>query len=360
MLLFVGKTEKGFFTEERETVIYIEPELHIEAQAEQILPFKEQAETIVYDIEQYADEPECIVSWIKKIEEALRVRTIIFAPGFSPKSTLIHLLWDAGIKNFIFSIYLADQKEDLEFCLSGYYENFGYEEKRGISFSEEKEEEEAEEKEKTRTIGIGVAGCIGRMGTTTQAIQFVKYLQYQGARAAYFQMNGHGFVEALKEAYEEISVEEELGCVTYAGVDMFYRPAKLQEVMKLDYDYLVFDYGVVGENGFNKISFLEKEKQIFVVGSKPGGEFEKTYEVIKNHFYNNVYYIYNFVSAGEQEDIKELMGEKEEVTFFTGDTKDPFIFCGMDFYGNILSLEEKTGKEKKEKRKRWGRRQKGC
>lgn len=360
MLLFAGRKEKGFFIEERETVTYIEPELHIEMQAGQILPYKEQAETIVYDIEQYADEPECVVSWIKKIEEALMVRTIIYAPGFSSRSTLIRLLWDAGIKNFIFSIYLGDQKEDLEYCLSGYYENFGYEEKRGISFSEEKEEEKSEEKEKTRTIGIGVAGCIGRMGTTTQAIQLVKYLQYHGFRAAYFQMNGHGFVEALKEAYEEVSVEEELGRVTYAKVDMFYRPAKLQEVLKLDYDYLIFDYGVVGENGFNKISFLEKEKQIFVVGSKPGGEFEKTYEVIKNHFYNNVYYIYNFVSFGEQEDIKELMGEKAEVTFFAGEAKDPFILCGIDFYGDILSLEEKPRKEKKEKRKRWGRRITRC
>lgn len=357
MILFVGKKEKGFFAEEKGRVAYIEPELHVEAQSEQILLYKEEVDTIIYDIEQYADEAEVIVSWVKKIEEALQVRTIIFSPGFSPKSEVIHLLWSAGIKNYIFTVYLADQKEDLEYCLSGYYETFGYKEKRGISFLEEEEKEETEEKEKTRIKGIGVAGCIGRMGTTTQAIQFVKYLQYNGFSAAYFQMNAHGFVEALKEAYEQVSVEEESGCVTYAGVDMYYRPAKLQEVLKRDYDYLVFDYGVVGENGFNKISFLEKEYQVFVVGSKPGGEFEKTYDVIKNHFYDNVSYIYNFVSSGEQEDIRELMGEKSKATFFAAETRDPFIFCGMDFYGEILSLEEKPGKEKQ---KRWRRRQKGC
>jgi hypothetical protein len=134
---------------------------------------------------------------------------------------------------------------------------------------------------------------------------------------------------------------------------MFCRTDRLQEVLNLDYDYLVFDYGVAGENGFNKISFLEKEQQIFVVGSKPGGEFEKTYDVIKNNFYNNVFYIYNFVAEGEQEDIKELMGEKAGVTFFAAEARDPFVFSGdMKTYGSILSLEEEKDRESKPAKKK--------
>jgi len=95
----------------------------------------------------------------------------------------------------------------------------------------------------------------------------------------------------------------------------------------------VFDYGVAGENGFNKISFLEKEQQIFVVGSKPGGEFEKTYDVIKNNFYNNVFYIYNFVAEGEQEDIKELMGldDDYEVLFCQGGASMQFTMIPQNF-----------------------------
>lgn len=147
------------------------------------------------------------------------------------------MLWDAGVKNFIFSIYLGDQKEDLEYCLTGYYENFGYEEKRGFSFEEEEEKEESEEKKKTRTIGIGVAGCIKRMGTTTQALQLVKYLQFVGFKAAYFQMNASNFVEAVKDAYEQVTVDDEIGLVSYAKVDMFCRTDRLQEVLNLDYDY---------------------------------------------------------------------------------------------------------------------------
>lgn len=356
MLLFVGKKEKGFFTEETgEKVEYIDEALHIKDQAEAILRFNDEATVVIYDIEQYADEAKELVHWINRIEDALKIKTIIFAAGYSPQSTVCRMLWDAGVKNFIFSIYLGDQKEDLEYCLTGYYENFGYKEKRGFSFEEEEEdiEEESGEKKKTRTIGIGVAGCIKRMGTTTQALQIVKYLQFIGRKAAYFQMNASNFVEAVKDAYEQVTVDEDIGLVSYANTDMYYRTDKLQEVLNLDYDYLIFDYGVAGENGFNKISFLEKERQIFVVGSKPGGEFEKTYDVIKNNFYNNVFYIYNFVTSGEQEDIKELMGEKAEVTFFAKEARDPFVFSGdMQTYGSILSLEDEKDRDNKPTKKK--------
>lgn len=217
MLLFVGKKEKGFFTEEtKEKVEYIDEALHIKDQAEAILRFNEEATVVIYDIEQYADEAKELVHWINRIEDALKIKTIIFAAGYSPKSTVCRMLWDAGVKNFIFSIYLGDQKEDLEYCLTGYYENFGYEEKRGFSFEEEEEKEESEEKKKTRTIGIGVAGCIKRMGTTTQALQLVKYLQFVGFKAAYFQMNASNFVEAVKDAYEQVTVDDEIGLVSYA------------------------------------------------------------------------------------------------------------------------------------------------
>ena len=96
MLLFVGKKEKGFFTEEtKEKVEYIDEALHIKDQAEAILRFNEEATVVIYDIEQYADEAKELVHWINRIEDALKIKTIIFAAGYSPKSTvclsLIHI-----------------------------------------------------------------------------------------------------------------------------------------------------------------------------------------------------------------------------------------------------------------------------
>ena len=292
---------------------------------------------------------------ILTIHDSIVVMTIIYAAGYSPGSTVIRLLYESGIKNFIFSIYLGEKKEDLELCLNGYYENFGYEEKRGISFAEKEPEEPGSEKEKTKAVCIGVAGAITRMGTTTQALQLVKFFQFFEYRAAYIQMNRHHYVEDLKEAYEQVEHDEETGRATYLRVDMYYRMDRLQDVLKMDYDYLVFDYGVYSENGFNKVSFLEKEIQIFVVGSKPGGEFEKTYDVIKNNFYNQVFYIFNFVAKTEQADLLELMEEKAGMTFFAGEARDPFSFAGEgSIYEKIISLERKETPDRK--RKWFGRR----
>lgn len=360
MILFVGNRVKGFFCEEAAQLKgmdfeYISADLHISNQAQEILRYKEQAGAAVYDLEQYADESEEIVDWILRIQDAIGVKTIIYAAGYSPGSTVIRLLYESGIKNFIFSIYLGEKKEDLELCLNGYYENFGYEEKRGISFAEKEPEEPGSEKEKTKAVCIGVAGAITRMGTTTQALQLVKFFQFFGYRAAYIQMNRHHYVEDLKEAYEQVEHDEETGRATYLRVDMYYRMDRLQDVLKMDYDYLVFDYGVYSENGFNKISFLEKEIQIFVVGSKPGGEFEKTYDVIKNNFYNQVFYIFNFVAKTEQADLLELMEEKAGMTFFAGEARDPFSFAGEgSIYEKIISLERKETPDRK--RKWFGRR----
>lgn len=356
MIVFAGRKEKGFFLEEteegREKTAYVPGTLHIAEQAEAVLSYKEEADAVVFDIEQYADEPENVVLWMKKIQDAIRAKIIVFCPGYSPKSTLIRQLFDNGIQNFIFSVYLGDQKEDLSLCLNGYYESFGYEEKRGISFEEE-ENEEAEPEETVKTVCIGVAGCLARMGTTTQAVQLVKFFAYAGKKAAYVEMNTHHWVEALKEAYADVETDSDMGRVTYQGVDMFYRSDRLPKILRQGYDYLVFDYGVYSENGFNKISFLEKEKQIFVVGSKPGGEFEATYQVLKNNFYSDCFYVFNFVAKTEEKDILELMEQKADMTFFAGTAKDPFSFSGNGaLYERLMPEGEKDEKKHKRKKKK--------
>ncbi len=71
-----------------------------------------------------------------------------------------------------------------------------------------------------------------------------------------------------------------------------------------------------------------------------------------------MYYIYNFVAASEQSDVRVLMGEKAEVTYFAKEAKDPFVYTGDTIYGEILSLEENKNTAGKEKRKLFGRRRK--
>ena len=97
MLLFVGKEEKGYFAEEGHDVTYVDSNLHIEEQSAAILQKKEGISNIIYDIEQYADDPEEITKWVLKIQDALQVGSIIFAPAYNPQSKIIQMLWQAGV-----------------------------------------------------------------------------------------------------------------------------------------------------------------------------------------------------------------------------------------------------------------------
>lgn len=345
MIIFVGTKDRGYFCEDvahkQDTSCeYIETNLHIENQIKEIMDYKENCEYLVFDIEQYVDEADVIIDWILKIRDAVNTKIIIYAVSYSPQSELVAGLYEKGIKNYIFSTYLSDQKEDLELCINGYFENFGYE-KKGIKFGSIDEQENEEENTKKISVKtIGIAGSVARMGTTTQALQIVKYLAFSGYKAAYFEMNNHGYAKAVAEAYSEAKMDDVDGVVRYQSVDMYYKLDKLKEVQNKEYEYIVYDFGVYSEHDFNKVSFLEKDIQIFVVGSKPD-EFNKTYDVIKNNFYNNVFYIFNFTSNTEKKDLLELMEDKSAYTFLADEARDPFTYCNSDIYAKMIPLEKR-------------------
>lgn len=350
MILFVGKQEKagGWMEDVAKRhgweAAYVPASFNIQTQVDQILSYSA-CKVIIYDIEQYSQPAKEIAEVIHRIEQANQAKVVIYASGYNPKSTIIMELLYHGIKYFIYGAYLTDKKEELDRCIKGETE----------AHEEQANREPIDEVtiERTACKTVGIAGAVPRMGTTTQAIQFVKYLIFAGWKACYIEMNSHGWVEELAEAYADVSLDGEIGKATYQGVDLFYRPEKLPEVLKLGYDYYVYDYGVYSDQDFNKISFLEKDIQIFVVGTKPG-EFMKTYHLIENNFYRNVVYIFNFVREDQEEykEIYDLMGDKRETTYFAPDCRDPFHYSNAKLYSQILPVE--PGKEQREVKRKKG------
>lgn len=219
--------------------------------------YKENCEYLVVDVEQYADDADVIIDSLMKVKEAVNTKIIIYAVAFSPKSELLSGLYSRGIRNYIFSEMLSDKKKDLTNCINGFYEQWGYE-SLGIYFEGEDEDnaEEITKKEKVKTIGV--AGAVRRMGTTTQALQIVKYLKFNGYKAAYFEMNNHGFVKAVREFYEDSQYDEMEGLTEYQNVYMYYKAERLKEVQDKDYEYIVYDYGVYSEHDFTKSHFLKR------------------------------------------------------------------------------------------------------
>ena len=356
MIVFVGTQERGFFVTEVAKkhgwdTAFISASLTIDKQVNDILK-QTNCQYIVYDIEQYGESAEIIADVIRRIQKANNAVPVIFAPGYSHESDIVKFLMFKGVQYFIFADWEDEKKTQLEQAVQGFVNSNDFE---NNNFSIFENTEKKKEDNRFRTIGI--AGVVSRIGTTTQAIQIVKYLLFKGYSACYIQMNNHRWVEELAEAYEGVEEDKEIGLVRYKEVDMYCKLEKLQDVMKKGYDFFVYDYGVYRERDFNKVSFLEKDLEMFMVGTKPG-EFMRTYELIENNFYNNVIYIFNFVpdDKEEREDIYDLMQDKKDMTFFAKECRNPFRFVPSDFYEKVIPVASIAKSKPKEKKSFWKRR----
>ncbi|MFR3730006.1 hypothetical protein [Lacrimispora sp.] len=185
---------------------------------------------------------------------------------------------------------------------------------------------------------VAVAGCLGRIGTTTQAIQIVKYLSLMGYRCCYVEMNRSGYIDGVKELYNNVKEDRKVKRITYEHVDMFRRE-NIAEIGKLDYEFLVKDYGSVLDQSFEKISFLEQNFRIFCGGIKPG-EINCVYDVLSNSNYRATGYIFSFVPNVDREAIKEMMDEKKDFTFFCDYVPDAYLYSSTSnqIYRTLLNL----------------------
>lgn len=179
---------------------------------------------------------------------------------------------------------------------------------------------------------VAVAGCQERIGTTTQALQLLLCLQKLEYSAAYIEMGGRGYVEGMTGVYE--GIEKYPGHITYRDVDM-YRGEHIIDATRNAYDYLIKDYGSITDKDFQKISFLEQDVKVVVGGVKPN-EIGFVEAVLEEKCYEDVRYVFSFVAASDQQDIKALMGNAAERTYFAAYTPDPFAYKEHEIYEYLL------------------------
>lgn len=342
MIVFVGSSQHGFFIEDVARKLslpyeYIAPASRINLQQQSIFDSIQKGGThILYDIDQYDMSPFEIAETILQIEEATQVQSIIYAPGYLPDAKALCALQQKGISYFITQTILSDQKDMLEAYLSGTYQpavtpNPNNEYSPTIAL-------------KTKHKLIGLTGSMHRIGTTTHALQLVKYLNFKGYNACYIQMNDSEYLQMIKEWFE-VEENEYLGEITYESVKMYYKPESLPEIMSLDYDFYIYDYGTYHDPDFNRTSYLEKDFRIIVCGSNPV-ELPATYNIIKNSFYSDVFYIFNMIPESERGDILELMEEKANQTLICSSfLPDPFILHDTSLYDTLLQIPNKPGSD---------------
>mgnify|MGYP001028411880 CR=1 FL=1 len=345
MIIFVGSEAKGFFVEEiaekrKEKFAYVESKSRILQQSYEILSY-EGVEHMVFDISQYADSPEELTNEIIKMSKCNNAKIIILAPGYSLKTKILTELYTAGVRNYILGTTLAEMKQQLELSLTDYYEVNGLEELEVVTLQEQKEEERMVE---SYTL-IGVAGAMNRIGTTTQAIQIVKYLTFKGYKACYVELNNTGYVEQLQYFYNVEEHDEDIGKVVYNNIHHYYRQDKISEILKLGYDYYIYDYGVYNHVNFNKTSYLEKDIRIACVGSKPS-EMLATQNMVNSNFYSDCFYLFVHAPKGDWNALKESMEDK--ATFFPAYSPEAYelVLENVKLYEEIIPVENRNEEKK--------------
>ena len=301
----------------------------------------------IFDVDTYIDEADEIADQIIRICRANNSKAIIFAPGYMLESAMIMALYDKGITYFVTAQTLSAMKDQLEKCINGYYDANGIEEFKVI----QREENLEEEKKNLNIKLIGVAGACNRIGTTTHAMQIIRYLQLKGYKACYIQMNSTKYVSNMLEWFNIEDQDNEIGRITYSGIDHFYNVNKIQDVLRLGYDYYVYDYVVNCDVNFNRVSFMEKDIKIFVVGADPT-EIPYTYDIVKSAFYDDVKYIFNFAAKTDADDLKDLMGDKFDCSFIAEFIPDKYVYAPTDIYEKIVPVTDLSvdqGKTKKRK-----------
>lgn len=304
-------------------------------------------QVVIVNIEMFIDEPSIIADTLSRIEKANNAKYIIFAPGYDTNASIIVSLIKKDFKNFIFAIGRGGQIDQFEKSLNGFYDANGMDEILPVI---EEVESEAALPQKSSYKTIGIAGSLTRIGTTTQAIQIVKYLTLSGYKACYIQMNSHPFIDSISTWYSDCQTNPDIGLVQYMNVDL-YKKDKINEILKMGYDYYVKDYGVYASNDFENLSFLEQDINIIVAGAKPE-EINEITNFLHSSYYNDAYYIFSHIPETDQKDILEMMEEKSSFTFFSNYTPDPFVYSSQSdgIYQKLLKVESRLDSHVKKKR----------
>lgn len=171
---------------------------------------------------------------------------------------------------------------------------------------------------------INVAGAQSHIGTTTQCLQLVKFLQRAGYNAAYIECNYQNYIASVYEMNISVNPYVPNTKVECFGVDM-YPWSKLYDFMdgSSKYDYLVCDYGNVGIDKFNKEEFLKGDARILVGGFEPNERLELTRCLMDDDLQNSIFML-SFIDKSIEPYVREQMAEYESRTFCAPYTPDPF------------------------------------
>lgn len=334
-VLYIGSKDAGY-----EINIYCRKnKFHYDLQNEDAFSIKDNTAKLLsiapkflfIEIESITDEIDSIIDSLEKISKAVYSNVVIVAIGYDITMRIIKQLIAGGIRNFIFEENLTRQYKEIESIMQGESSLSEEECQKIVSSMENKitdilsaiPEVDNQTKHIAKKIKIAVVGCRDRIGTTTVALQLAKYLQLKTLKPCYIERNNTKFLKTFAEFIEGSSEDKSTGKITYDGLDLFYKLEIINKVLSDAYEYYIYDYGSIAKA--DSLSLLEQDIIISVCGNFPSevSSSDLLYERLENH--NCVFYIFNYVSAHDYDNIYEYQRDKRDRTFFFVNCPDPFF-----------------------------------
>lgn len=317
MIAFVGSTDSLYILSKvRKESEYMN--LSGEITGIQSLPevlLQSEFSTYVIDLDYLIAEPQEILQTFQKLKEVSTAECIFFASGFSSSSTIVQGLRNIGFKRYITAETIGDMQQQLEDCLNG-KDNAAdldkLERAKSIRLPEKEETGKPVSSKIYKTVGI--CGTQHRIGTTTMAIQLVKYFQYSGLKSCYIEANDHKHVLSIPTLYEVEQHDKGIGKIRFEDTDYFYDLLKISEVLSLPYDVYVYDFGVL--SGDHIYSFLEKDCKI-LVGGTLSWELDGVHQAMELLDEKNIQYLFNFTPKSIRNELERYMRDKADSTYFS-------------------------------------------
>ena len=326
-----------------------------------ILSEEKDADVIIICIEEYIDEKDVIVKELRELNASTKAKLIIYARGYTKDSLMVRSLVDYDIKALIFPAFDDELIEQLDSILSGKYDAIGRDEINKIEENIKKTELKIQS-----ITTIGVAGTERRIGTTTQAFQILQYLTYMGYKAAYIEANSNKYLKLEDITYTEGTFLNMVDSLDEFAFDTY----SIEERPGIDekYDFLIYDYGSLDDRFVDKNAFIKDDIK-FLVGGIDVAEFYYLYKFLVNPAYCDCSVILNFVGDKDKNDFLNFIDNlKSSVNtnrkyVFAPFIPDMFDFANLDFYKELIPLENRNTEENekniKKKRKLFGKKRKG-
>ena len=354
MIAFIGSTDSKFILSEvcKEYRDLSNQMITIQTLPEQLL--QSDYEFCVIDLDFLVDEPDVMTSTLLKLKEVSTIEFIFFARGYSKNSKVIKELRHCGFGKYVTAETIGDMEQQLKTCLSGKdnVEELDKLEQISTTTSNKGEETGFPVSSPKMYQTIGVCGTQTRIGTTTQAIQLVKYFQYARIKACYIEANNSNYIQSIPTLYDVEGHNQKLGKIRFENTDFFYDLSQISEVLSFDYAVYVYDFGILSEQ--NIYPYLEKDLKILVCGTLPW-EMDSTNKAIGRLDDKDIQYIFNFTCKSIRSSLQQFMLDKSSHTFFSELIPNMFSFCTANkpVYEAIakkLSFVKKLSRQPKKKK----------